>query len=125
MLEGACSLGSTGRFVAVKHVQGLEAHGLEVLLFHLEGLLLADFVGGDLELREDGPVVGEVDVLDAVHHLQPHLGGVALPHDAIAPGGHPVLLARVVPLRLLIVLVRRGEVDFSLRIVTVELILQI
>jgi hypothetical protein len=53
-------------------VHAVEAHGLEVLLLHLQCLLKADAVGGDLELRVNRSMITEVHFLQAAHNLQLH-----------------------------------------------------
>lgn len=103
----------------------MEAHALEVLLLHLQGLLLTQLVGYNLQLSEDWPMVGEVNLLDAAHRLQCHLVGVLFPKYPIAPGGHSIFLAGVVLLRFPVVLVSGGKVDLALGVVFIKLVLQL
>ena len=107
-------------------VQTLEAHALEVPLLQPRGLRGVHFLGVKLKVPDDGPVVGKDALLRAPQAFLFDLRVLlSLPEDAVAPGGHSLLLARVVALRALVVLVGGGEVDLALREISVELILEL
>ena len=106
----------------------LEPYCFKVVLLLLRGLLNINFVGIEIEVPDDRPMIRKYAFL-CTHQckLLDFLVIIPffLPEYAVTPSWDSLLLARVIHLRPLIVLVCRRKVYVALREVPVELVLKL
>lgn len=116
----------SNRFLSAECMKTLESHALEVFFLHPARFFNINLLWVELEIGEHRPVIREPTLLDTFQKLLFDLSiliTLLLPQNPVAPSRHSLFFARVIVLGAPIILVGWRKINFTLREVTVKLVL--